>query len=62
MDKQNEIKLFESKKIRSHWDAQAEKWYLSIVDVIVVLTDQKNYRHYTASKFKLGNCSAVLKN
>ena len=32
------LKLFESKKIRSHWDAEQEKWYFSIVDIIEVLT------------------------
>ncbi len=33
------IKLFEDKKIRGQWDADQEKWYFSIVDVIGVLTD-----------------------
>ena len=28
------IKLFESKKIRSQWDAEKETWYISIVDVV----------------------------
>jgi hypothetical protein len=36
------IKLFESKKIRSHWDAEKEQWYFSIADVIAVLTDSAN--------------------
>ena len=38
------IKLFESKKIRSQWDA--EKWFFSIVDVIEVLTESPNARKY----------------
>ncbi|MEO7308302.1 MAG: Bro-N domain-containing protein [Ferruginibacter sp.] len=38
------IKLFESKKIRSQWDAEEEKWYFSIVDVIAILTDQQNFQ------------------
>ena len=33
------IKLFESQKIRSHWDAEQEKWYFSDIDIILVLTD-----------------------
>ena len=33
------IKLFEDKKVRTLWDTDAEKWYLSIVDVIAVLTE-----------------------
>lgn len=35
----NEIKLFEQKQVRSIWDAEKEKWYMSIVDVITVLTE-----------------------
>ncbi len=30
------IKLFEDKKIRSQWNADQEKWYFSIVDVIAI--------------------------
>lgn len=40
------IKLFESNKIRSHWDAEHEKWLFSIVDIIGVLTDSPNPRNY----------------
>ena len=40
------IKLFESQKIRSHWDAEKEKWYFSIVDIIGILTDSPNPRKY----------------
>src|ERR1035438_6562837 len=32
------IKLFESKQVRSAWDAAAQKWCFSIVDVIAILT------------------------
>jgi len=42
----SKIKLFESKKVRSHWDAEQEKWYISIVDVIAVLTNSPNPRKY----------------
>lgn len=38
MVEKNEIKLFEDRKVRSVWDSEAEKWYISIVDVIEVLT------------------------
>ena len=48
------IKLFEHKKIRSHWDAEQEKWYFSIVDVIEILTDSPRPRKYwNALKTKL---------
>ena len=46
MEKQNEIKIFEEKKVRTLWDSKQEKWYLSIVDVIEVLTDSPNARKY----------------
>ena len=39
MKKENEIKLFEDKKVRTLWDVEQEKWYFSIVDVIAVLTE-----------------------
>ena len=44
MKKENEIKIFEDKKVRTLWDAEQEKWYLSIVDVISVLTDQNDFQ------------------
>lgn len=34
MTKETAIKLFEEKQVRSVWDADQEKWYISIVDVI----------------------------
>lgn len=40
------VKLFESKKIRSHWDSEKEKWYFSVIDVIEVLTESNNSRRY----------------
>ena len=39
MTKETYIKLFEEKQVRSIWDAEQEKWYISIVDVIGVLTE-----------------------
>ena len=36
-----EIKLFESKQLRTVWNESEEKWYFSIVDVIAVLTDSQ---------------------
>jgi hypothetical protein len=44
MDK--EIKLFENTHVRTVWDAEQEKWYISIVDVIAVLTESPNPRKY----------------
>lgn len=33
MIKKDQIKLFEDSKIRTVWDSDKEKWYISIVDV-----------------------------
>ncbi|NDV81702.1 Bro-N domain-containing protein [Bacteroides sp. 51] len=44
MTKKESLKLFEDKKIRTVWDDQQEKWYFSVVDVIAVLTDSKDYQ------------------
>ena len=38
--------MFEDRKVRSVWDAEGEKWYISIVDAIGVLTDSPNPRKY----------------
>lgn len=46
MTKENAIKLFEDKQVRSVWDEDAEKWYISIVDVVEVLTESPNPRKY----------------
>ena len=40
------IKLFEQKKIRTHWDEKEEKWYFSVVDVVGILADSPNLRNY----------------
>jgi len=40
------IKLFEDKKVRSHWDETEEQWYFSVVDVVEALTDSTNARDY----------------
>lgn len=46
MEKKNEIKIFEDKQVRSVWDDVQEKWYISVVDVIAVLTESPNPRKY----------------
>lgn len=46
MVKQNAIKVFEEKKVRTVWDSDKEEWYFSIVDVVAVLTDSKNPTTY----------------
>ena len=46
MTKQNAIKVFEEKKVRTVWDSDKEEWYFSIIDVIAVLTESDNPRRY----------------
>ena len=46
MKQENTIKIFEDKKVRTLWDTEQEKWYISIVDVIAILTDSPNARKY----------------
>lgn len=40
------IKLFESKQIRTVWNEADEKWYFVVEDVILVLTDSKDPKQY----------------
>jgi hypothetical protein len=42
----NNIKLFENKQVRTHWDEETETWYFAIVDVIAILTDSENPQVY----------------
>ena len=46
MTKQNEIKIFEEKKVRTLWDSELEKWYFSIIDTIEILTGTDRPRKY----------------
>jgi hypothetical protein len=46
MTKETAIKLFNDRKIRTHWDEEGEKWYFSIVDVVGVLTESDNSNNY----------------
>lgn len=41
---QNKIKLFENKKIRYVWNDDDEDWYFSVVDIVEVLADSKDYQ------------------
>lgn len=43
MPDNEQLQLFENQKIRTAWDEEKEQWYFSIVDVVAVLTDAKDY-------------------
>ena len=40
------IKLFESKQIRTVWNETDEKWYFVVEDVVLVLTESKDPKQY----------------
>ncbi|QDX80264.1 hypothetical protein B9N43_02690 [Denitratisoma sp. DHT3] len=40
----SKVKLFESSQVRAEWDADNEKWWFSVLDIIAVLTDQPDYK------------------
>ena len=42
----NNIQIFEDKKIRTAWNESEEEWYFSVIDVIAVLTDSNEPRRY----------------
>lgn len=44
MVRKNSIKLFGAVNIRSVWDEDKGKWYFSIVDVVSVLAESKDYQ------------------
>ena len=43
---ENKIKIFENKQVRTVWDAEAEEWYFSVVDVVEILTDSADPKQY----------------
>ena len=43
---ENKIKIFEQKKVRTHWDEKEEKWYFSVIDVIEILTGSSIPKRY----------------
>ena len=49
MAKKELVKIFEERKVRSVWDEEQEKWYFSVVDVVGILVDSKDYQ--TARKY-----------
>ena len=61
----NNIKLFENKKVRSHYDTDKEIWYFSIVDIVGILTDQptveraRNYWKVLKSRLSKGGNELV---
>ncbi len=40
------LKLFEEKKVRTHWDEEKQTWFFSVIDVIEILTDSSVPKRY----------------
>jgi cell filamentation protein len=40
---ENKIQLFESQQVRTAWDEENEKWWMSVLDIVAVLTEQSDY-------------------
>ena len=57
----NDIQLFDNKKIRSQWNAEEEKWYFSVVEIIETLTGIDRPRKYWSDlKLKLNKEGSEL--
>lgn len=46
MTKKDSIQIFDDKKVRTLWDAEQDKWFFSVIDVVAVLTNSKRPRKY----------------
>ncbi|NQW29562.1 MAG: ATPase [Ignavibacteria bacterium] len=46
MNEKTEIKIFEQKQVRTFWDENSEKWYLSVIDIISTLTESTIPKRY----------------
>lgn len=46
MKQQDAIQLFEDKKVRTVWDSEQEKWFISIIDVVAILTESVDANSY----------------
>ena len=56
MGQDNELKIFEDKKIRAKWDEEEGKWYFSVVDIVAVLTEndyQAGRKYWSVLKTRL---------
>lgn len=63
MGQENELKIFEDKKIRAKWDEEEEKWYFSVVDIVAVLTEndyQTGRKYWKTLKMRLNKEGSEL--
>lgn len=43
-NQQNRMQLFQKQAVRTHWDEEKELWYFSVVDVVAILTEAKDFQ------------------
>ena len=63
MGQDNELKIFEDKKIRAKWVDEEEKWYFSVVDIVAVLTEndyQTGRKYWKTMKMRLNQEGSEL--
>ena len=63
MGQDNELKIFEDKKIRAKWVDEEEKWYFSVVDIVAVLTEndyQVGRKYWKTLKMRLNQEGSEL--
>lgn len=54
MEKNTSIKLFNKKKVRTHWNDEKQMWFFSVIDVVEILTESSIPRRYWSDlKIKL---------
>ena len=59
------IRFFEDREVRAIWDEENAKWWFSVLDIVAVLTDQKdyskarNYWKYLKAKLKKEDSQVV---
>ncbi|MDQ6968872.1 MAG: BRO family protein [Mariprofundaceae bacterium] len=46
MSQKNKLQLFQDQSIRSHWDADQEKWFFSVQDIVQILSESKDVKQY----------------
>lgn len=55
------IRFFDDREVRAFWDEQNAKWWLSVLDIVAVLTDQDDYTKYGLSKEEIGFVEGMIK-
>ena len=46
MEENFAIQLFEGKQVRIVWDAEREKYYFAVADIVEILTESRDVKQY----------------